>query len=273
MTMFDAYQGYFDKNTGTPGASQAWAGGNLTMGQGGNATFTDPTGVQSNFNRNTPLADVYNNNPFIANTWDEKYGADITGTFAPQSNFEIPTNLFPTSTSNQSSSQSGNSSNKGSSQSQSGMNWTSDFMKNLMPSLNQSLTGLQGRVDEMGGTLQDQYSNLMRRSMQPENFQGVLNSLANKGMINSTTGENTMATAGKGIAQSVADKAFESQLQQQLASLQVPGILSNAAGLGQESSAKSSSSGQSSTSGGSTSTSTYSNPLAPFELMASMVKY
>jgi hypothetical protein len=260
MTIYSDYQDYF-KNT-TPGTTSNWAGGSLSMGQGGNATYTDPLGTTLNFNQNTPLTDLYKN-PFIADLWGSVYDPTTINALNSQSaasnagNFTVPTDLFPYSQSTSSS-----SSNQ---QSHSGINWDSPFMKELTPVLKDQATKLPEMAANIGNTLNDQYSNLMRNAMNSNAFQGVLNSLSNKGMLNSSIAQNTLASAGKTIAQQVADKAFESLLEQQKLQLTVPSILAQIATLGQESDSSGSSS---------SSSSSYSaNPLAPYELMAQMMMY
>lgn len=171
--------------------------------------------------------------------------------------FNIPTNLFPTSTSTQ---KSGSSSS-----SWGGINWKSPFMKDLLPYLQDAPGKLIGAVDNMGQTLNDQYANLMRRGLGPEAYQGTLNQLAQKGMLNSSVAGDSMASATKGISKMIGDQAFDSMLGQYSAQMQVPSILAQLAQLGQESKTSSGSS--------STSTSASSNPLAPYELMASLLKY
>lgn len=174
-------------------------------------------------------------------------------------NIDIPTNLFPFST----QTSSGGSSYRN----QSGINWKSPFMKQLMPELTKGVQGLQGALTksgQMGGVLNDMYSNLMRRGMGANAFQGTLNSLSGRGMLGSSIASDSLASAGKGIAQMIADKAYESranQLQSEISTqLSIPQILAQLAGLGQESTGSGSSS---------QSSSSYSaNPLAAYELKA-----
>ena len=80
------------------------------------------------------------------------------------------------------------------------------------------------------------YNNQMRRAMDPSNFQGMLNSLSNRNILNSDIAADAFAGAGSNVAKSIADKAFEAQVAQSQAQMSVPGILAGLASLGQESS-------------------------------------
>ena len=121
-------------------------------------------------------------------------------------------------------------------QSQSGINWGSPFMQAIAPSLISSAQQLQPTVDTMGQTLQDQYSNLMTQALGPQAFQGTLNDMSSRGMLNSGVTSDALAQTGQGIMQNIGNRGYESMLAQQQAQMQVPGILGGLAGLGQEAS-------------------------------------
>jgi len=259
MTLFSDYQNYFD--TTSAGDSQAFNGGTLTRGPRNQATFTDSLGQGSTFH-STPedALNLYNTNPTFTNAWDKTYRGDTPGTIGldplptpgPPIDYNVPTDLFPST--NQSSQSSG------SSNSRSGINFQSPVTAAIMPDLIRSGQNLQGNVDAMGGRLQDLYANQMRRAFDPNNFQGLLNRLSNRGVMDSSIAENTLAQAGSMASKAIADKAFESNLAQSQAQLQVPNILAGIAGLGQESVSEGTqaASSQSST----------QDPLAPYQLMA-----
>lgn len=67
----EAFNKYFD--TAQPGQTQEWAGGTLTMGADGQAQYVSPTGQVVNFNRNSSMEELYNNNPGIAQAWDQAF--------------------------------------------------------------------------------------------------------------------------------------------------------------------------------------------------------
>ena len=138
-------------------------------------------------------------------------------------------------------------------------------MKSLLPQLQSSAQNLRGDIEGMGQTLQDQYSNLMRRGMGPESFQGTLNSLANRGMMGSSMGGDAMASTAKGISKMIADQQFNSMLAQQQALQNIPNILANMAQLGQESRSGGSSYGSSQ--------SIQQNPFAPYQIALDFMKF
>ena len=80
-----------------------------------------------------------------------------------------------------------------------------------------------------------QYENLMSRAMSPEMFQGVLNEMARKGMLDSSVAENALATAGMRSARAIDDKYYDAMLAQKQAEMAVPGILAELARLAEES--------------------------------------
>lgn len=160
--------------------------------------------------------------------------------------------LFPTSQSSQSTSSS----------SRSGINWNSPFMQALLPQLNNSLNQLPSTLDNMQRTLQDQQTNLARQSLGPQALQGTLNNLAANGMINSSVAGDALSKTASTIMQDVLNRGYESALAGQQARLALPSALAGVAQLGQESSSSSRSSASSSS----------SNPLAPYELAASILQ-
>jgi hypothetical protein len=183
-------------------------------------------------------------------------GKSASGTTGASS-FNIPTNLFPTSH----SSSGGTSSNE----SQSGINWSRPVaaqMENPIITAGQALPGV---VNNMGETIQGQYANAMRQAMGPNQFQGTLNQLAQRGMLGSNVASDTLAQAQNQAAQDIANQGFQSQLSQYAAQMQLPGILGNIAQLANESTGKGTSTSSSSSSS--------QNPLAPYELMARMMTY
>lgn len=156
--------------TTQPGTSQPWAGGQLTMGEGGQATYYDPSGSNMQFTQNTPLADIYAN-PNIANQWNTQYGKTMMGNVlgAPDSPvFDIPTNLYPSSTNigittntGQSTSQSGSSSY--------GQSGSLGFDK----SLSQAMSDAFSR--SMGQSMSDSLSRSMGRSQSTNQSQSGIN--------------------------------------------------------------------------------------------------
>jgi hypothetical protein len=161
--------------------------------------------------------------------------------------FDIPTNLYPTTTST-----SGGASS-------SGINWGSPFVSGILPTLTKAAKDLPGIASGMSGLLQGQYNSLMQQAMGPQAFQGTLNQLAAKNMLNSSVASDAMSKTATPIAQSIANKGWESQLAGQQARMNVPSILGQLAQLGQQSNSSS------------TSSSNTSNPLAPYELMAQLI--
>lgn len=130
--------------------------------------------------------------------------------------------------------------------SSSGIDWNSGYGSDLLKSLTNSINQLPQMAQQFGDTLQGQYSNLMKRSLSPDMFQGTLNNLASRGMLGSSEAGNAMGRTAKDIMNTVGDRAYESQLQGLQQQMQLPGLLGQLAQLLQ--------------------TSKSSDPLAPYQL-------
>jgi len=160
-------------------------------------------------------------------------------------NFDIPSDVYPYT--------------KQSQQSQTGMDWGSDFGQTLSPLLQQSAQQLPGLLSGISPAIQGQYSSLMKQALGPEAFQGTLNQLANKNMLNSSVAGDAMSKTASNIATQVGNQGYNSLLQGLLAQTQLPSQLGNLGQLLQTSQ----SSGESIT----------EQPLAPYELLAKMLMY
>jgi hypothetical protein len=139
----------------------------------------------------------------------------------------------------------------------SGIDWDSPVARDLLGSIVSSAQELPGLAETAGTQAQDYYTNLMKRAMGPQNFQGYLNALSGRGVLGSSMTENTMATAATDAARAVADKAFEASLANTQKRMEVPGILSGLVGnLGGS---------RTTSSGGRQATTTVTNPYAPLD--------
>lgn len=197
--------------------------------------------------------------------WGGPAGGTIQDLLSKIGNFNIPTNLAPTSTTQQQSTGAntsfGNQQATSQQQStgvsdasswqqalsnqianslqqsggQSGIDWNSPLTQAILPGLMSSGQALPGLANQMGDTLQGQYSNLMRQALGPQAFQGTLNQLADRNMLNSSVAGNALAGTASQIAGQVGNQAFQSQLAGQQAQMNVPTSLADLAKLGQQS--------------------------------------
>ncbi len=119
---------------------------------------------------------------------------------------------------------------------QSGMDWTDPFAGSILSTLTREAQALPGRAGSMGDTLMSGYGNLLQEALQGGAFQDTLNDLAERGMIDSTVASNALAKTTTDISKTVADKAFDAQMAQLGAQMQVPTSLAEMAALGQSSS-------------------------------------
>ena len=233
--------------------------------------------------------------------WGSAAGTTLQGLLSSIGSFNVPTSANPTSTSTSTGGSTSTGTNQATSAQQSvgtnqaqsaqnsagqsGVNWGNPLNTAILPSLIQSAQGLTGVANNMGQTVQDQYSSLMNQAMGPQAFQGTLNELASRNMLNSSVAGNAMAQTAVPIAQAVGNQGFQSALAGQQAKMQVPTSLAQLAQLGQESTNQSTgastSTGQQQSTGTSQSTgnqqsqssqaanSLNTNPLAAYQTMAS----
>ena len=170
--------------------------------------------------------------------------------------FDIP-NL--SSMRSQSASSSGSSSSG-----HSGINWDNPFVKEIMPGLTASTMGLQDIADNLGGIVQSKYSNLMREGLGPDAFQGTLNQMGQRNMLNSSVTGDALSKAAAEIMKEIGNKGYDSMLATEAARMEVPkiqaGIVSS---LGQETDQQSS--------GGSSSSSVTQDPYEPDRIGAQIL--
>ena len=91
--------------------------------------------------------------------------------------------------------------------------------------LSQYADTLPELAKQLPETLQSLYGTLMRQGMEGEGFQGLLNSLASRNILTSKVASDALAGAGRGVAQDISNKGYESTLAGLNAEMQIPGYL------------------------------------------------
>jgi len=181
-------------------------------------------------------------------SWNNLLGSN-NSLFGTSNNFDIPTNLYPSSSSSSQSS------------SVSGVDWNSPLVQALLPSIISNAQNLPSMAENMGDTLSGYYSNLMNQSMEPQAFQGTLNSLNSRGMLNSTVASDAISNMASNIARDIGNNAYQAKLDQYNKQMEIPQMLADIARLAIEQHSQS------------TSSSSYSNPLAPYQLYLQGLTY
>jgi len=173
------------------------------------------------------------------------------------SGYDVPLNLSPIRGQTASSSSTQSSGH-------SGINWDNPFVKEIMPGLTASTMGLQDIADNLGGIVQSKYSNLMREGLGPDAFQGTLNQMGQRNMLNSSVTGDALSKAAAEIMKEIGNKGYDSMLATEAARMEVPkiqaGIVSS---LGQETDQQSSS--------GSSSSSITQDPYEPYRIGAQIL--
>ena len=177
------------------------------------------------------------------------WAQDAQRTNANKAGFNIPMSTYPYS----SSSSAQNST--------SAIDWSSQLGQTLLPMIQNWSKRIPGLAENLSETLQGQYKTMMREALQPQAFQGVLNQLANRGVLDSSITSNALSDTASRIAEGIGKQGYLSALQGIDAQMRVPGMLGQIAELARTSEAQAVSRAES------------GNPLAPYELMAKMMMY
>ena len=153
--------------------------------------------------------------------------------------FDVPTDVFPFSFNT----------------STSGMNWGGPVASSLLDLITNTAQQIPGIAESLPGMIQDTYGQIMQNALGPDAFQGVLNNLAAKGMIDSSVASDAMSQTAQKIMQDIGGKAFQSSIEGAEAQLNVPSLLSQIAGLDQQNQSMGLS----------------ASPLDPYQIMSSIL--
>ena len=160
-------------------------------------------------------------------------------------NYDFPTNIMPTSGSN--------------TQSYSGLPsaYQSSLLQALMPQLQSAITNMPGNIDEYTNQATQGYQKFLNDALKT-NIPKAISGLANRGIINSTEGQNVLAQVNKDALTAAGDKQYASAMQAALLKANMPNVLGDIAKLG--------------TSTASTGTSYSQDPTAMYSIIASLLK-
>lgn len=139
-----------------------------------------------------------------------------------------------------------------------GLDYNNEYVQALAPQLAEQAAGLSERIDEGVEQAQDYYQNQMNRAMGPQAFQGTLNTLAGRNVLDSSVAEGALMQTQQQTAQAIADKAYQAALAGTQLQMDVPGKVGGV--LGQL--------------GGQTTevTQTTEDPLEPYRLSSNLLK-
>ena len=140
----------------------------------------------------------------------------------------------------------------------SGIDWSSPGVAGLLDQI-KNWTGIaSGNAANAPGNINNFYSNMMRNALQPEAFQGTLNNLRQRNMLDSSVASDALAGTASNIAGQVGNQALSSYLKGFDVQQGMPGMLGQLAStLG----------GRGTTSTGTnTATGTQTDPMAAYRL-------
>jgi hypothetical protein len=213
------YQNYF---ANTPvGTVTQWAGGTLTMGAGGTATYRDAAGNTTPLTASTSLATLYNSVPGIKAQWDQQYGLGSTATTGTTGTttstgvpgttsdfFNIPTDIMPTSRTGLPS------------------KYQDQLLASLMPEILSAIQNMSGNIDTYTNEALGSYQQQMQNALQ-KNIPTAIGNLSNRGILNSTEGQNILGNVYSAAATDAAGKGYETAMQAALLKSQMPTTLSS----------------------------------------------
>jgi hypothetical protein len=238
-SIFNAYQDYWQDTS--PGSAIDWAGGQLERTGEGKAVYTSPLGRQVELTPESDLWNIAQQSPFIYSEWQQRYPEAFNTMMEGQGSgfFDVPKDKYP-QTFNLSSS---------------GVNWQGPLAGSILDQLVSASQQVPGLAEQIPDELASYYDQTMQNALGPQAFQGTLNNLAERGMLDSSVASDAMAQTASDLIRDIGDKAYQSQLAGLRTQMDVPSILGEIAGLGDRTE----------------SVGLNSNPLAPYQLMANVL--
>jgi len=135
--------------------------------------------------------------------------------------------------------------------------YQASLLQSLMPQLQSAITNMPGNIDEYTNQATQGYQKFLNDALKT-NIPKAISGLANRGIINSTEGQNVLAQVNKDALTAAGDKQYASAMQAALLKANMPTTLSDIAKLG--------------TSTASTGTSYSQDPTAMYSIIASLLK-
>jgi len=162
--------------------------------------------------------------------------------------FNFPMDIMPTSTSSSSSS------------SYTGLPEAdrTALMGSITPQLQQAITNMPQNIDAYTNQALGSYQQMMQNALR-NNMPKTIAGLANRGIINSTEGQNALSQTMSDAAIDASNKGYQTAMQQALLKANMPTVLGQLAELGKYASSSSSS------------TSTTRDPTQMYKVMAGLI--
>ena len=124
------------------------------------------------------------------------------------------------------------------------------LLQALIPQLSASVQNMPQNIDQYTGQALGSYQQMMQEALR-NNIPKAISGLANRGILNSTEGQNVLGNVQSAAATDAAGKGYETAMQNALLKANMPQTLSQIAGLGQYSTGGSTGENQGYTSGSS----------------------
>ena len=144
-------------------------------------------------------------------------------------------------------------------QTSSGIDWGSPGVAGLLDQIKGWISTSSGLAQNAQANIGNYYNNLMRESLGPQAFQGTLNNLRSRNMLNSSVASDALATAQSNIAGDIGNRAFDTYLKGYDTQMQMPNMLTQLADVLGGRAATSADTG--------TATGTVNDPMAVYRLL------
>jgi len=117
----------------------------------------------------------------------------------------------------------------GTTTSSAGIDWGSPGVAGLLDQIKNWTSTSSGLAQNATSNIGNFYNNLMRESLGPQAFQGTLNSLRSRNMLNSSVASDALANAQSNIAGDIGNRAFDTYLKGYDTQMQMPNMLAQLA--------------------------------------------
>ena len=115
----------------------------------------------------------------------------------------------------------------------SGLDWDNPWVRDITGGSRSALRTAQTTAQQMPGTIQGYYNNMLRTALGPEGFEGTIQDLAKRGVLSSTVASDAMANTAWESSKAIAQKGYESQIAGQQALMKMPSYWTDALEMGQ----------------------------------------
>ena len=113
-----------------------------------------------------------------------------------------------------------------------GIDWESPGVSGLLDQIKKWTGRASGMAENVIPNINNFYGNMMRNALGPQAFQGTLNDLRERNILDSSVASDALAKAGSNIAGQIGGQGLDTYLKAYDTQIQMPGLLASMANLG-----------------------------------------